>query len=151
MNRAREMRCSKCGFVWSVDLSSRFSNANRKVIEMMKNDGKKEIKVKVNFDRSDSQPEADNEWEPPEEPKPLPKPQPLPQPLPLPQPPPQQQQQQQPQQQPLLATTPSWTPSENQWQPMPINEWEPQQQMVIGNYISINFSFYGVITIILIL
>ena len=52
-NRPRVMRCAKCGFEWASNLASRYANANRKVIEMMKNDGKKEIKVKVQFDRSE--------------------------------------------------------------------------------------------------
>lgn len=115
-NRPRVMRCSNCGLEWS---SSR-PNANRKVIET----GKKQITVKVQFDRSD---------EPQHEPQPEPQVlQPLQQP--------QVQIQQQPQ---LVASTPSWTPTQqtdNQWQPMPINQWaeqpQPQQpqQMVIGHW-----------------
>ena len=109
------------------------ANANRKVM----GDGKKDMKIKVNFDRSDSQPDADDDWnddvgkqakqqqqqqqqhhhhQPQQQ---------QPQPLPLPQ----------QLQQPLSATTPSFTPLEqqNQWQPMPIGDWDPNQStMVIG-------------------
>ena len=107
------------------------ANANRKVM----GDGKKDMKIKVNFDRSDSQPDADDDWnddvgkqakqqqqQQPHHHQPQ---QQQPQPLPLPQ----------QLQQPLSATTPSFTPLEqqNQWQPMPIGDWDPNQStMVIG-------------------
>ena len=140
-NRPRVMRCAKCGFEWASNLASRYANANRKVIEMMKNDGKKEIKVKVQFDRSEdnSNHSGGNEQALHEEQQKS-----LRQPVLQPQQ--QQQQQQQPvplqhqqavPQQQLLATTPSFQPTfENQWQPMPTTEWveQPQQSMVIGHW-----------------
>ena len=108
----------------------RYGNANRKVIS---GDGRKDLKVKVNFDRSDSQPDADDDWndevgkqakqQQQQQHHHQPQQQQA-QPLPLPQ-----------QLQPLSATTPSFTPLEqqNQWQPMPIGDWDPNQStMVIG-------------------
>ena len=74
-------------------------NPNRHVIET----DKKQITVKVQFDRSiEDTNDEHNEQQ-------------------------QQQPIKQPEQPPvqLVATTPSWTPNDNsQWQPMPINQWE---------------------------
>ena len=126
VNRPRMMRCQKCGIDW---VNAVHLNPNRKVIET----GKKNITVKVQFDRSEEDPEQLHEPH-------LIKPEQQPQPQVQPQPP-----------TPLVPTTPSWTPTENtqplqqqQWQPMPINQWDPQAaaqpvaqpqtQMVIGHW-----------------
>ena len=115
-------------------------NPHRKVIES----GKKNITVKVDFDRSDDEqssgighlktdqpppPLAAQVQEPPVAPPPE-----LRQPL---------------QNTPLVVSAPSFVPSQDhnsQWQPMPINQWDPQSQaaqpqsqMVIGNILTLQF------------
>ena len=132
LDRSRHQRDQNGSSHQYVD---RYANANANVNRKVMGDGKKDMKIKVNFDRSDSQPDADDDWnddvgkqakqqqqqqhhhhQPQQQ---------QPQPLPLPQ----------QLQQPLSATTPSFTPLEqqNQWQPMPIGDWDPNQStMVIG-------------------
>ena len=132
LDRSRHQRDQNGSSHQYVD---RYANANANANRKVMGDGKKDMKIKVNFDRSDSQPDADDDWnddvgkqakqqqqqqhhhhQPQQQ---------QPQPLPLPQ----------QLQQPLSATTPSFTPLEqqNQWQPMPIGDWDPNQStMVIG-------------------
>ena len=113
-------------------------NPNRKVVET----GRKNITVKVDFDRSNDEDIEESgighlktEHPPPQmvplhEPPVAPPPE-LRQPL---------------QTTPLVVSAPSFVPSQDhnsQWQPMPINQWDPQsqaaqpqsQQMVIGIYV----------------
>lgn len=136
-NRPRMMRCAKCSLEWS---SALLFNPNRKVIE-----NKKNITVKVQFDRSNDQQQKSPEQEHLKELQPSsgagqssqPSNQQPTSALTQPQQPPQPT--------PLVASTPSWTPNDNSqaWQAMPINQWDSQataapqpqsQQMVIGHW-----------------
>ena len=103
LERSRQQNASN-----AVKLENGSDNFNnRKVIET----GKKNITVKVQFDRSEQEQEQQQVRQEPEV---------------LRQP---QVQQAAPAPTPLVPSTPPWTPSDNsQWQPMTINQWDPQSQ-----------------------
>lgn len=52
-NNPKVMNCAKCGFKWVSDLDSRYGNVNKKLLEMMKYQGKL-IKIKVQSEDNNS-------------------------------------------------------------------------------------------------